>query len=188
MSPMLQAAVLGLLCCATALAGCGGDTGHPTSPSAVPATSPQLKVTGVHQRVTGVAFIRLLNDPNISDERFTFSAVRHQDGHVSGRFELFSEQNVGVRFHGIITCLAIDGPTARLGGIITKSLDPNSFVGEPVIWTVVDRGEGGAAPPDLVTDFLSPLFSHEVEEFCAGTFDSGLPLQPIDRGNIQVQP
>jgi hypothetical protein len=104
---------------------------------------------------------------------------------VRGRFQLYSEQTTGLRLRGRITCLAIEGTTARLGGVITGSSDAR-LEGSPILWTVVDRGRGGATPPDLTTDVFIPLFSQEVEELCAGTHDPGLPLIELERGNIQI--
>jgi hypothetical protein len=107
---------------------------------------------------------------------------------VGGQFELFTEQEGGIRVHGTITCLGIrdnDGElVGHLGGAITQSTVPD-FVGGNVVWTVVDEGEGKAAPPDLASD-LSFATPEELEGFCA--FDFGLFVIPSERGNIQVHP
>lgn len=184
-----QPAPLAILCSALALSGCGTDSGpDPTNPSTVAAVRPQLQSVGSQPRATGVALITLPNDPNQWKQRFSFTAARRRDGSVGGRFTLYSEQNAGVRFRGRVTCLAVEGTAARIGGIITKSIEGDFLEGSPILWSVVDRGRGGTAPPDLTTDVLIPLFSHEVEEFCAGTLDPGLPFVEIERGNIRVSP
>ena len=179
---------LALLGCAAVLAGCGNDAGfEPTSPSTASATRPQFQNTGNQQQVTGVAFI-ILTEAGNAAERFTFSAIRHRDGRVSGQFELFTEQQGGIRLHGTIGCLGItelDGElVGHLGGTITRSSAPG-FEGLDVIWTVVDEGEGGAAFPDLASD-LFLAFPGQPEAFCA--FEFGLPVNPSERGNIQVHP
>lgn len=191
-----QPAALALLCCALALVGCASDTeADPTSPSAAPVVGSQLQAIGSQQRVTGVAFITLPDDPNQNTQRVSFTAVRRQDGSVSGRLKLSSTQNFGadpeivrgLRLHGSITCLGIEGTTARLGGFITRSFHPNVFEGDPWTMMVVDRGKGGASPRDLTTDLTLRLFPQEVEEFCAGIGEPGT-LTEIERGNIQVHP
>jgi hypothetical protein len=191
-----QPAALVLLCCALALIGCASDTeAGPTNPSAAPAGDSQLQAIGSQQRVTGVAFITLPDDPNQNKQRVSFSAGRRQDGSVRGRLKLSSTQNFGadpdsvrgLRFHASITCLGIEGTTARLGGFVTKSFHPFVFEGEPWTMMVVDRGKGGASPRDLTTDLSLRLFPNEVEEFCAGIGEPGT-LVEIERGNIQVRP
>ena len=186
MHPLRRKVAFVLPWCAAMLAGCGSAGGSDAmSPSTSVATRTVSKAAGAQQQVTGAVFITVPTLPE-SAERFTFSAVRHQDGHVSGRFELSTEQNTGARFSGVVTCLAIDGATARLGAITTKASGANVSVGDRWIWTVVDRGEGMAAPPDLVSDFLF-AFPGEPEEFCAGNFNPDLPLVGNARGNIQIQ-
>jgi hypothetical protein len=188
MHPIRQAPILTLLCTAS-LAGCGNDGGFdPTSPSTAPVSSPQFQATGAQQQITGVAFITLVEAGNAA-ERFTFSAVRHRDGRVSGQFQLFTEQAGGIRLHGTITCLGIlsvDGElVGHLGGTITKSSFPG-LEGGNFIWTVVDEGEGGGALPDLASDLFGPTPPEVVEDFCAFAF--GLPINESERGNIQVHP
>jgi hypothetical protein len=189
MRPIHEAPTLALLLCAVGLSGCGSDAAFdPTSASTVPASGPQLKSTGTQQQITGVAFITLVEAGNAA-ERFTFSAVRHRDGDVSGQFELFTEQDGGIRLHGTITCLGIldlDGElVGHLGGTVTRSSVPD-LLGTNVIWTVVDEGEGGTAFPDLASDLFGFTPPDVVEDFCAFAF--GLPVNESHRGNIQVHP
>ena len=115
----------------------------------------------------------------------SFSAIRHRDGRVTGQFQIFSEQEPGVRVHGILTCLGIDGNLARLGGVITRSSPPGFE--SLAFWRVVDNGEGRHAPPDLSSDLAAFAPPELVEEFCAVGFDFP-PLVPSPQGNIQVSP
>jgi hypothetical protein len=185
MHSIRHAPVLTLLYAASV--GCGSDgESSPVSPSPAPATLPQLKATVVQQQVTGVAFITLVEADNAA-ERFTFSAIRHHDGRFSGQFQLFTEQEGGIRLHGTVSCLGvadIDGElVAHLGGTITQSSAPG-FEGVQLMWTAVDEGEGGAAPPDLASDLFIPESPEQLDAFCALEF--GLPVNQSSRGNIQV--
>ncbi|MBI4501249.1 MAG: hypothetical protein HY700_08820 [Gemmatimonadetes bacterium] len=129
---------------------------------------------------TGDAHILIFGDTVA--ERFSFSAIRHTTGLADGQFELFSEQDGGLRVHGSVTCVSVAGNQARIGGVVDQSTNP-VFVGRGVLWTVVDMGEGAGAPPDLTSDFFlaSPA---QVNFHCAVGFF--LPLIPVQYGNLQV--
>jgi hypothetical protein len=173
-----------LACLAAALAGCSDKTEPQlTSPSAAPALRPQQQSAGSEQQVTGSVLVDLTEFGG-APQRMAFSAIRHRDGRVSGQFQIFSEQEPGIRVHGVVTCLGIDGNLARLGGVITKS-SPTGFE-SPAFWAVVDNGEGPGAPPDQSSDVGAFAPPELVEEFCALGFE--LPFLPSLRGNIQVHP
>ena len=184
-----QVPTIALLLCAAGIAGCGNDAGDsPMSPSITTPSSPALRTQRTQQQITGIAFITLVEAGNAA-ERFTFSAVRHRDGRVSGQFELFTEQEGGIRLHGTITCLGIRSEggelIGHLGATVTQSSEP-FFEGLQLVWTVVDEGEGaGAAFPDFASD-LALVTPEEVEGFCA--FEFPLPINESERGNIQVHP
>ena len=93
--------------------GCSADLDpNPTSPSLSPANTQLESANQGQQRVTGSIFINLA-DFGGAPQRMSFSAIRHRDGRVTGQFQIFSEQEPGVRVHGILTCLGIDGNLAR---------------------------------------------------------------------------
>ncbi len=165
--------------------GCSSDADpNPTSPSLSSANIPLESATQGQQQVTGSIFINLV-DFGGAPQRMSFNAVRHRDGRVSGQFQIFSSQEPGIRVHGIVTCLGIDGNLARLGGLITRS-SPAGFE-SPAFWRVVDNGEGRHAPADLSSDLAAFAPPEIVEEFCALGFDFP-PLLPSPQGNIQVRP
>ena len=187
--PLRQVPTLALCFCAAGIAGCASDAGDdPMSPSIATPSGPALRAQRTQQQITGVAFITLVEADNAA-ERFTFNAVRHHDGDISGQFELFTEQEGGLRLHGTITCFGIRSEggelIGHLGATVTQSSDP-SFEGLHLVWTVVDEGEGaGAAFPDFSSD-LGIATPEEVEAFC--TFEFPLPIMASERGNIQVHP
>jgi hypothetical protein len=170
-----------LLC--AMLSGCGAEAGSDLmSPSDASRPRPELEANAPHGQVTGSAFL-ILEDFGNTPERYTFSAVRHHDGSVSGEFELFSD---GLRVHGKTTCFGTfvfpDGvPVANLGGVITSSSEAD-LVGVNIEWTVFDVGEGQGTP-DQVSDVFAAS-AEEVQQFCTVPFI--FFVQPDRRGNVQI--
>lgn len=117
---------------------------------------------------------------------YSFSAIRHADGSVSGQFENHVENAQTGAFllkaHVRIICFTINGNVARIGGFIERQtglpLPPGVTEG---FFTVVDNGEGDAASPDLASPPALGLALPHCE--------TGLPrpLFPITQGNIQVR-
>jgi hypothetical protein len=166
--------------------GCLSDAdSNPTSPSFSWTNSPLESAKHGQQQVTGSIFINLV-DFGGAPQRMSFSAIRHRDGRVTGQFQIFSSQEPGIRVHGIVTCLGIDGSLARLGGVVTRSSPPG--LESPAFWRVVDNGEGRHAPPDLGSDLAIFASPEDVQEFCAVGFGDFPPLLSSLRGNIQVRP
>ena len=50
-------------------------------------------------------------------QRMTMNAVSTRDGNAVGHFTVFSEEAGGIRVHGSITCLSVEGNEAQLGGV-----------------------------------------------------------------------
>ena len=112
---------------------------------------------------------------------FTLNAVQKPDGSVSGHM-LYNFRGGDDVIHMDIDCLNIIGTSAKLSGVVTSVQgNPPSyvFVGQHAVFTVTDNGQGGQAPPDLISDvILFPTAS------CTAAF-TPIPYLPID-GNIQV--
>lgn len=135
-----------------------------------------VKVDSMANGQGGLAF-------NGSVQHFAFHAIEFTDGQVKGSWESYSPGSDN-RTHGIITCLNVlaDGKTAILSGIITQKVGtgfPQFEVGHPIWFKVQDNGEGDAALKDGFSDYQMGV---------SGCVDYGLPLLPIDNGNIQVKP
>ena len=78
---------------------------------------------------------------------FSFSAVRQEDGSMTGQAAL---QNRAGGF-SIITRLIVCGSTATrrfISGVAARSTDP-TLVGASAIFSVQDDGEGPGDPPDM---------------------------------------
>jgi len=81
-----------------------------------------------------------------------FTAQIDAAGNVRGQAE-FQLRYLDLTIHVEITCLAVVGNDAWLGGTITTSSDP-ALVGQQVLFRVQDNGEGGAAPPDMTSQIV----------------------------------
>jgi hypothetical protein len=137
-----------------------------------------------HQSVTGHADIASTLGTVLIVDTYSFAAIGHKDGRVSGQFELRAKYlNVTVRAHGVVECLFVTGNRARLGGRVTQSTFESGLpVGTQLTWSVMDNGEGGKDAPDTA----SMLLGNDAAAYCA----LGLPYPeyPIRRGNVQVRP
>lgn len=178
MSPTMRSVPL---LAALALAAACADRATAPAPSAVVshARPEAAAAMGPQQQVTGSAFIQIFG--GTVPENYSFSAIRHRDGDVSGQFELKSAQDGGLRVHGEVTCMAVTGNVARLGGVLTQSTDAQFPAGTQVAWMIADNGEGANDPPDQTSDFY---VSGNPSRFCAS--QARLPLIPIEHGNLQV--
>ena len=115
---------------------------------------------------------------------FSFTAVQHSDGSVTGESELKSRAS-GTVIHARVDCLTVVGNHAYVGGVVTKATNP-AFVGKPCVFAVVDNGEGANAAPDEISLFFT--FVNPPSEDCTGATAHTASTRPIEAGNIQVQP
>lgn len=114
---------------------------------------------------------------------FSFTAVTHKDGSVTGEAQL-DNRGQGQKIHMAIDCLSVVGNTAVVSGIVTIS-DPTGLEGVTGIFAVQDNGEGSKA---TARDRISLVFFFTTGEDCT-TFPFGdFPTSPIQGGNIQVKP
>jgi hypothetical protein len=128
---------------------------------------------------------------------FSFTAVQHADGTVTGEGEV-NNPSFPIRIHFEIDCLKFDGDKRVIAsGPITQSSDPDTIaVGRIGVFAVEDNGEGVNAPPDRITtipDYDPPKSCNEFSFVADDLRDdtTGLivrPLRPIEAGQIQVQP
>jgi hypothetical protein len=152
----------------------------PTSPVAAP-TSYQLAIStsaasSGNPRATGGGTTVELGEKST----FTFNAIQHNDGTVNGHL-VYNLRGSDISIKMDIDCLNIIGNQATLSGTVTQvtgTAPSFIFEGQKAVFKVEDNGEGGAAPPDLISDLF--LFAGAT---CNVPFP--VPYLPID-GNIQV--
>jgi hypothetical protein len=122
-------------------------------------------------------------------ETYGFVIQVDSEGIVSGQGELHVQGSTLVHFEA--NCLAVDGNTAWLGGVITRTNNPDLLpVGFDITWQLRDNGEGANAEPDLQSWTMAtvalPFFglgedcNDQGDLFSFGTF-------PWYEGNIQVK-
>jgi len=189
---------------AIAAAGCAGRDLSPTRPyghelkvlsvvgdqdlAEIQTTFPAARADGGPQSATGHGNLTVGGELRT----FSFNAIRHQDGTVTGEWQLKSRAT-NVVMHGEVTCLlAIARPTqgaAFMGGIVTR-VDgdaPGVEPGTPVVFSAFDNGEGNDNFADAMT-LVQPTTPDVVARQCAIGLRVGGGAVPIEDGNIQVRP
>jgi hypothetical protein len=116
-------------------------------------------------------------------ESYGFTASIDADGNVQGQ-AVWQFRPQEARFHGVFTCLHVDGADAWLGGELTK-VDVEGFPPLPIyfVWQVRDNGEGGDAAPDQVSALVLSL-NPNFPETCL--LEPLPPVSELDNGNVMV--
>ncbi|MGB2953282.1 MAG: hypothetical protein WBB74_07795 [Gaiellaceae bacterium] len=116
---------------------------------------------------------------------FSWSASENPQGTVNGWFN-YQDVEDGALFtaRGDVTCIAVKGNDAWVGGTFVASNDP-SLVGLDTWWHVTDNGEGANAPPDITT-LLGAGGPGTAQAFCDKTPPYKYPWQ-VEHGSIQVR-
>ena len=116
---------------------------------------------------------------------FRFHAITLPNGSVQGSGEITSAQPQGHTVKFDIDCLTVSGNTAVMSGVATESTFSLCPAGTPVVFRVVDNGEGGS-DPDQMTGLYLPIDPGWNDWDC-----NNFPVQDmfdIEHGNIQVMP
>jgi|GEM_PF-1712000 hypothetical protein len=172
-----------------AVVGCERNPGEAIT---APAASRGEHITDVAtpdvmQSVTGHYQFVGINTGN--DFKYSLSAIRHDDGSVSGEFEervLLNSTGEFIRqTHGTVTCFEIVGNMARIGGLVDHATDPRFLPGTEFRLVVVDNGEDASDPPDKGSNARFG-FPGTAQAFC----DAGTPfnLEDLQHGNVEVRP
>ena len=135
----------------------------------------------------------LITDPFRGDLRtFVMSAIRQNDGRVSGTFSIFYPAT-GVRVFGRVTCFTIvGGKAAWIAGVVAGANDTTA-IGQEDGWRAVDNGppEGGVPDQLSLADPLAAGGLGTPQNFCARTplaspGNSLLTLRTLSGGDIVV--
>jgi hypothetical protein len=157
--------------------GMQGTTGQPADQQGV-----QEMVTG------GGQFVH----PDFGAVMFAFTAVRHADGQVSGRFHQH-QPSFGFSYAGDVTCFAVDQVNHRawIGGVLTQSNDPDPIteIGDDAWFRVLDTGE--SADPDRSTFLgfeMPPPGIVTSEEYCQLQIwpEDNARTWPVESGNLVI--
>ena len=113
-------------------------------------------------------------------ETYGFTARVDGEGNVNG--EVTMHLSDAPRLHGEVTCLAVDGSFAWIGGVVTASEDKTVIpLGTPFWFRVQDNGQGPDAPDRISTIRLGAAAS-----ICAEKRPVAVPWL-LERGNIVVR-
>ena len=104
------------------------EPAEPTASRSGP-PSPKALAVGTQESVSGGG---QFFHPDFGTVTLAFTAIRHPDGSVSGRWQQ-NQFDVGFAYKGDVTCFAVDPVNHRawIGGVITGSNDPDrsTFLG-----------------------------------------------------------
>lgn len=115
-------------------------------------------------------------------ETYAFSASVDGSGNVRGQAQIRLSDPL-VSFHAEITCLAVEGNSAWVGGTIVQSSDVEVLAEGTQFWTrVQDNGEGEASAADRI-GFLRLGASAAI---CSQRRPVGMPFL-FTKGNLRVR-
>jgi hypothetical protein len=110
---------------------------------------------------------------------FAFFARTNADGTTTGSYQVDNQSVAGSREAGRVTCLAVDGDQAWIGGVITHS-SIEGREGTPRLFRVVERGHGD--PPDQASLLI---VTAEANVTCQTR--PFIPVEDLEEGKILVR-
>jgi hypothetical protein len=118
---------------------------------------------------------------------FTFSAQTDNNDVTTGVTQGFN-RGLPFSWQGNINCLDVEGNIATMSGFVTyANPDPGPggiTVGTPLVFQVIDNGEGHNKQPDLIS---LTFFAPGGPPFpCLQSVDGIFATTPIEHGNVQV--
>lgn len=114
---------------------------------------------------------------------FTFHAVERPDGSASGSFKVVLPS--GLFFEADVTCLAVDGATGWVGGVIRATNAGGVVIGSVSTFYAIDGGEGEDAGDIVSTAAFNAAAGADLV-FCANR-PLALPPLAVSDGNVQVR-
>jgi hypothetical protein len=148
------------------------------------------------ESANGHGTLNATNDDGRSVKRqFSFTAKRQPDGTVKGQAQLVNpaftgtpDSNAPFQLHMEISCMKVVGNIAVMGGMATRTNDPNLL--DAAYFTVQDNGEPGKGRDKISRVFFFDGIpgSGGDPQACLLTGPNDFPLETIEAGNIQVRP
>lgn len=158
-----------------AVAACdSGSANSPSAPTAVLAMGRESAVTGSGHVPSGSGL-----------REFTLHATRKVDGSVNGSYRI-EFTATGLYFVVTVTCMAVEGNTGWVAGIITETNWSIIRLGTVSYFYAIDNGEGAPAVPDRVSSARINDVAGEDLRFCTER-PLLLPAFDVQLGNVQVQ-
>jgi hypothetical protein len=167
-------------------AACGGPLGPGGEKAPAGPAKPALAESGVDESVTGGGqFVH----PDFGTVTFSFVAIRHPDGRVTGRFQQH-QLAFGFTYKGDVTCVAVDPVNHRawIGGVLTQSndADPVAQVGKDAWFRVLDPGGSNAADRSTFLGFEGGGGILTSAQYCQARIwpEGNARTWPVEQGNV----
>lgn len=145
-----------------------------------PAIASGFAAHGPGHRVVGSGHVEMA----AGLREFTFHAIEHPGEGVSGSYKVVLPN--GLFFEADVTCMAVDGATGWVAGIIRDSNAAVVEIGSGSMFYAIDNGEGAASEADVVSIAAFNQGEGADLEFCD---ERPLELGPLSvtGGNVQVR-
>jgi hypothetical protein len=173
--------VIPLLLLAAALAACHDD--GPTIPTDGPLFA-EVGSRPVYQVSGGGSVVR----EDLSGTRrsvYAFSATLDATGAASGQAEIHFTSNPA-HLHIDVTCVVVRGNEAWLSGPVTRSDNPQFYLGGVFLWRVQDNGQGPSAAPDRISSFVwNP--SHNYPPSACLWQPESMTMGPWTNGGVDIR-
>jgi hypothetical protein len=169
--------------------GCVAPTG-PEAPSGIMVPAQEPGAAGIVRQVGGGGqFVH----PDFGVVTFSFTALRGDDGNVTGRFQQH-QPAFGFTYKGDVTCFAVDPVNHRawIGGVLTHTNDPDPIteVGDEAWFRVLDLGASSTGPDrSTFLGFEGGGGIITSQEYCEARIwpDDNARTWPVEHGNISIR-
>ena len=154
--------------------GCSDSTVSPAAPEA-----PSFGLAAPRHAAVGAGHVQ----SPAGLREFTFHALELASGGATGSYKVVLPS--GLFFEADVTCLAVEGGTGWVGGVIRSSNAAVVVIGSTSMFYAIDNGEGGEGV-DVVSLAAFNLGAGQDLAFCE---ERPLLLPPltVTDGNVQVR-
>jgi hypothetical protein len=166
---------------AAAVAACQVDA--PT----IPADDPLFAVGGsrpVYQ-VSGGGTVVREDVAGMRRSTYAFHATIDVTGAVSGEAEIHFT-STPAHLHIDVQCVVVKGNEAWLSGPVTRSDNPDFYLGGVWLWRVQDNGQDATAEPDRISSFVWRPEQNYPASACVWQPES-MVMEPWTNGNVQIR-
>ncbi len=168
------------------LAACESSTGL-QAPSSIDGSTVGITVSSNDKVTGGGHYVDDVQGTQDGWRNFAFNARVKPDGSVDGQIQL-KNRSLDTLIHGVVTCLAIVGNQAWIGGTFTNTSSPfGDFDGVDFGFFAIDNGSGSNSLPDVLSNTLPLQGGATAADYC----EAMLPNVPglffdLESGNIKI--
>jgi hypothetical protein len=164
-----------------AVAACQDDV--PT----IPADAPLFAAGGsrpVYQ-VSGGGTVVREDAAGTRRSTYAFHATIDATGAVSGTAEIHFT-STPAHLHIDVQCVVVEGNEAWLSGPVTRSDNPDFYLGGVWLWRVQDNGQGESAEPDRISSFVWRPEQNYPPSACVWQPES-MAMDPWTNGDVEIR-